>query len=69
MQENLKIESDGTEFLINGIIFGVVDSFSYLASGGILKNTNTFKLMLYLLLISVILYSLKLINYLYFDDN
>ena len=69
MKENNKIESDGTEFFINGIIFGLVDSFSYLASGGILKNMNNFKLMLYLLLISVILYSLKVVNYFYFNDN
>jgi hypothetical protein len=69
MNENLKTESDGTEFLINGIIFGVVDSFSYLASGAILKKLNNFKLLLQLLLVSFILYSSKLANFFYFNDN
>jgi hypothetical protein len=67
--ENLEAQTNPNDFLINSIIFGLIDSSSNFITNAILRKYNAFKVNLISLFLSICFYIIKVVNVQYFGND
>ena len=65
----MEAQTNPNDFLINSIIFGLIDFSSNFITNAILRKYNAFKVNLISLFLAVIFYMIKVVNVQYFGND
>ena len=65
----MEAQTNPNDFLINSIIFGLIDFSSNFVTNAILRKYNAFKVNLISLFLAMILYMIKVVNLQYFGND
>ncbi len=67
--ENIEASSNPNDFLINSIVFGLIDFSSNFVANAILRKFNAFKVNFLSLILAMCLYIIKVFNLFYLGND